>query len=587
MDPDGARVDANGEQQQSWRKYLSVQQLRVEPFILLYMFGYSLSAMAVSQLVQDKLCRVDYDQTAAFCISINSANFDHGAESIKSNIITSGAYITLYRTLLSTLPCIVWAVFLGPWSDTYVHGRKFIMIAGASAAALESFILIINAADFNASAYIVLFAFIPSALSGGIIATLMAIYAYCSATSDKTTRSTRFAIVEICFWIAQPIGSFIGGQILGNGNEKAFFQLYNYIPVFVVSFCSQIAGIIWVILVINENNNNGLSTSPSVDDNAPVPPSSSSGGIIIHPTTQFTGDHTNRSSTPVEADLMTTAADHSLTDHDQEYLIYSQSSYISLTRISYHSTKICQQFCRLFEVNNVRELFVTLTRKREHWGRGQIWLLFSVTALIMFTYMNTAFILWPYVEKLYSWPPKFYSTVTASATVGTLLLMGFVLPFFVRGLKLGDMRLAIIGIVSLLAQCTLRGSWQHEPGLYLSFIFGCLAPLSFIGVRSRLSKIIDDDERGKLFALLAIVEAVTPGIASVFYSMVFAVSIDIYPGLCFMLAAFILLVPLLAIIFIDVYCVHDYDAAAAASGAAAVASAATAGLSRQSPPQLT
>ena len=54
-----------------------------------------------------------------------------------------------------------------------------------------------------------------------------------------------------------------------------------------------------------------------------------------------------------------------------------------------------------------------------------------------------------------------------------------------------------------------------------------------------------------------------------------------------MLAAFILLVPLLAIIFIDVYCVHDYDAAAAASGAAAVASAATAGLSRQSPPQLT
>lgn len=228
MDPDGARVDANGEQQQSWRKYLSVQQLRVEPFILLYMFGYSLSAMAVSQLVQDKLCRVDYDQTAAFCISINSANFDHGAESIKSNIITSGAYITLYRTLLSTLPCIVWAVFLGPWSDTYVHGRKFIMIAGASAAALESFILIINAADFNASrflslpvvcdscpmynffvffftvgAYIVLFAFIPSALSGGIIATLMAIYAYCSATSDKTTRSTRFAIVEICFWIGK------------------------------------------------------------------------------------------------------------------------------------------------------------------------------------------------------------------------------------------------------------------------------------------------------------------------------------------------------------------------------------------------
>ena len=149
-------MDQNSESEnsRSWRKYLSIQQLRVEPFILLYMFGYSLSALAVSQLVQDKLCRVNYDQSAAFCISINTPDFDHGAETIKSNILTEGAYITLYRTLLSTLPCIIWAVFLGPWSDTYVHGRKVIMIAGASAAALESFILIITAADFHASKHV-------------------------------------------------------------------------------------------------------------------------------------------------------------------------------------------------------------------------------------------------------------------------------------------------------------------------------------------------------------------------------------------------------------------------------------------------
>ncbi|KAI2808193.1 hypothetical protein BLOT_006135 [Blomia tropicalis] len=534
----------------SWRKYLSVQQLRVEPFILLYMFAYSLSAMAVSQLVQDKLCRVDYDQSAAFCISINSADFDHGAETIKSDIITDGAYITLYRTLLSTLPCIIWAIFLGPWSDTYVHGRKLIMIGGASAAALESFILIINAADFHASAYFVLLSFIPSALSGGIIATLMAIYAYCSATSDKTTRSTRFAIVEICFWIAQPIGSFIGGQILGNGDKNTHYQLYNYIPVFVISFCAQIAGIIWVILVINENP----SFSPSLSSSSTQinePNTSPASGTAVFCTPMNVNTH--------EAATMPIDYDQTSFNHDQDYLIYQQSSYISFTRISYHSNKICQQFCRLFEVNNVRDLYVTLTKKRAHSGRAQIWILFSLTACLMLTYMNTTFILWPYVEKLYSWPTKFYSNVTSGVAVATLLLMGLVLPIFVRILKFGDMRLTLIGILSLLAQCILRGAWQHETGLYLSFILGSLAPLSFIGVRSRLSKIINDDERGKLFALLAIVESLTPGIASFFYSMIFGASIDIYPGLVFMIAAFILLVPLLAIIFIDVYCVHDYD----------------------------
>src|SRR6218665_3702522 len=134
----------NGQQPITWRQYFDIQQFRVEPFMLLYMFGYSLSGMAVSQLIQDKLCRIDYDQSTTFCISINSKDFDHGAEKIKSNILAETAYITLYRTLLSTLPCMIWAVFLGPWSDTYVHGRKLIMIAGAIAAALESFILIIN-----------------------------------------------------------------------------------------------------------------------------------------------------------------------------------------------------------------------------------------------------------------------------------------------------------------------------------------------------------------------------------------------------------------------------------------------------------
>lgn len=136
-----------------WRDYIDIRKLRVEPFILFYMIGYSLAGSAVSQLVQDKLCRVDYGQTAYFCVSINSRDFDHDGESIKSSIITKASYITLYRTLISTLPCILWVLFLGPWSDKYVHGRKVIMIAGASAAALEALTLTANAWAFNVSKF--------------------------------------------------------------------------------------------------------------------------------------------------------------------------------------------------------------------------------------------------------------------------------------------------------------------------------------------------------------------------------------------------------------------------------------------------
>ncbi|KAH7643058.1 hypothetical protein HUG17_9749 [Dermatophagoides farinae] len=533
----------------SWRHYVNIRQLRVEPFVLLYMIGYSLSAMAVSQLVQDKLCRVDYDQSSIFCISINSADFDHGGETIKSDIIKDATYITLYRTLLSTLPCIIWALFLGPWSDNYVNGRKYIMIVGAIAAALESVILIINASLFDLSGYYVLLSFIPSALTGGIVATLMAIYAYCSATSDKYTRSTRFAIVEICFWIAQPIGSFIGGQILGDGDQNTKYQLYNYIPVFVVSLCAHIAAIIWAILVIDEQQSLLDSAQPiDIRPSNPLPLDIDHSDLNIEP------------GVPVNGVCINSDREEMLSPNEsinESYML--NSSIISLNGISQRSRQLWNEFLNIFHLEHVHKLWCSFIRRRSYWGREQIWILFLSTAFLLLVYLNTTFILWSYVEKLYSWPPKFYSNITSITAIGTLILMGLVLPIFVHILQFGDLRLALLGVLSLMSQCILRGSWQHEIGLYLSFIAGTLAPLSVIGIRSRLSKIIDNDERGKLFALLAIVEAVTPGIASLFYSIIFTSTIDVYPGLVFQLAAFILLIPLLAIIFIDTYCIHDYD----------------------------
>lgn len=351
---------------------------------------------------------------------------------------------------------------------------------------------------------------------------------------------------------AQPIGSFIGGQILGNGDQNTHYQLYNYIPVFIVSLCAHISALIWAILVINEN------TSPSEDVSF-----DQSFKNINTPTTS--GDPLSN-----EANIDTLPVESKINDDDilfsntldQESLISNLSTrlkFISFNRISSNSRKFFRQFKKLFQLDNVRELCKTLTKNREHWGRGQIWILFISTAFLLLSYLNTTFILWSYVEKLYSWPPKFYSNITSGVAIATLILMGLVLPIFVNILKFSDMCLSLLGVGSLMAQCILRGSWQHEPGLYLSFIAGTLAPLSFIGIRSRLSKIIEPDEQGKLFALMATVEALTPGIASIFYSVIFSATIDVYPGLVFQIAAFILLIPLFSIIFIDTYCIHDYD----------------------------
>lgn len=127
-----------------------VRELKVEPFLCLYMFSYSLSSISISQLIQDKLCRFTYGQTAQYCLEINSQEFDHSADHTKSAILTDSSYISLYRMIISTIPCVIWSLFIGSWSDKHIHGRKLIMIFGTIGAFLESIALIINAAAFRA-----------------------------------------------------------------------------------------------------------------------------------------------------------------------------------------------------------------------------------------------------------------------------------------------------------------------------------------------------------------------------------------------------------------------------------------------------
>jgi len=131
----------------NWRL---IRELKVEPFLFLYMFSYSLSSMSISQLIQDKLCRFKYSQNSEYCTEINSQSTDHSNDPIKSQILTDLGYISFYKMMLTTIPCVIWSLFIGSWSDNYIHGRKILMCFGCIGAVFESIALIINAANFSA-----------------------------------------------------------------------------------------------------------------------------------------------------------------------------------------------------------------------------------------------------------------------------------------------------------------------------------------------------------------------------------------------------------------------------------------------------
>jgi hypothetical protein len=73
-----------------------------------------------------------------------------------------------------------------------------------------------------------------------------------------------------------------------------------------------------------------------------------------------------------------------------------------------------------------------------------------------------------------------------------------------------------------------------------------------VGMRSHLSRIVDKDELGKVFSLIASLDATAPLLASVFFTLIFTQTLDFFPGAVFEATAVMLFVPLFVMIWIDI-----------------------------------
>lgn len=151
-----------------FRKLLAfLATLKVEPFIFLYICGLALNGISSTQLIQDKICMSRFgDGNKDFCtyLAMVDDNFNIGPQAgpeagaqpemgPKSLVLSQVTVFGLYRTLLSTVPTIVWSLFLGSWTDRHPNCRKFLILFGCFGAILESTFLLFNSIFFDASKY--------------------------------------------------------------------------------------------------------------------------------------------------------------------------------------------------------------------------------------------------------------------------------------------------------------------------------------------------------------------------------------------------------------------------------------------------
>ncbi|GBM78477.1 hypothetical protein AVEN_247733-1 [Araneus ventricosus] len=128
------------------------------------------------------------------------------------------------------------------------------------------------------------------------------------------------------------------------------------------------------------------------------------------------------------------------------------------------------------------------------------------------------------------------------SAIGVALLV-IVVPAF-KYFKAGDPTLGLVGTISILLKYIGIGlAWK--PAVYhLASILGCLGGCASLAGRSRISKVVSNEDIGKVFSFVATAESLLPVLTTVLISQVFTAFLEIYPAMPYIILALCLILPL-------------------------------------------
>ncbi|GFW26563.1 MFS domain-containing protein [Trichonephila clavipes] len=178
--------------------------------------------------------------------------------------------------------------------------------------------------------------------------------------------------------------------------------------------------------------------------------------------------------------------------------------------------------------------FKAAIKRRPHRGREQILLLMLAMSILVLTYSSTAGISFIYAHEMYDWSNTQFSTVSAVFSIIGTITTFISVPIF-KKMRLGDPTLGIVGCTSMLVKYIALGLATRVGVYFLANLLGLLGGLGTLASRSRISKVSSKNDIGKVFAFLTTAESFLPIIASALVSQVFNATLDIYPGLIFLI----------------------------------------------------
>ena len=256
------------------------------------------------------------------------------------------------NTVIQAVPPVIFTLLAGPWSDR--NGRKFLIIFSMFGYLISNGVFIVNLYFFDElKAEYLLFESLQD-LTGGRPVFCLASYAYITDVSDPKMRTKRLAYLDGVF----PLGFYIGNALAGVIKKELGFY-YN----FGFGILSATIAILYCIFFVKDSR------------------------IIRKERIQLQKNEERENS-----------------------LSFEQES----VEIEDAMTKNKNNSCReMFQLNNLRELVTSITKKRSHHKRTIIILLILAFELEIFWLQGVWSSQFLYLRKVLSWTSLEYTRYTS------------------------------------------------------------------------------------------------------------------------------------------------------------------------------
>jgi len=427
-----------------FRNVLSV--ITVEPVLFFYMLATFMQYAVFQDLVYEKTCLDNFNQTVCQNLNNNTEALDIVQEQSSHWILSS--------TIALTVPSIIVANFLGALSDTY--DRKLPLIFPNIGMILASVVYILLSVYESFPISLIILASFLSGIFGGFVSCIMAVMSYISSISSQESRSMRVALLEAMTFVGGTIGPFIGGAILTATDSHS--------AVFLVILCCHVINIVYIMFCIPSVKN------PSFRDSRP-----------------------------------------------SCRQLFSCHSFVS-------SVKIFSKARTNFRRRNIILLIISA------------FMIMTVTTGEMdvsFLYTKDDPLNWTYDKYSYYFGFKY--------GLGALVLI--LLSPIARRFNLQEFSICCFGLIFKAAGLVLHGLANTTLEMFI------VAPLSMFNtfcipsVRSLLSKQVDSNELGKLFAVVASIENICTLLGSVIFNSLYPLTRSIFRGMILEVAAGTLILP--------------------------------------------